>query len=551
MARNIDMGLKTAQAVWDKLNAIAPLPAKGVVAGQAVCSAVMEVLGLGTGVYNDIDVFLETSPEKELELKSAKHLREESIRLGLPVAALDEYCGLGMAEYCFKILGATTDSALNYVWCQFRERALTPSHIVYSFDLNAVEVALDLETRQLTWSRAFEFFLNTQELQVTSLGTPYRTLLRYFKKRDELKCYGNDQFVVDLVASWVEFSKPAIQPVLTKKFRELALQYAPKMASTFTVDADGSNLSMVESWVYLDGAEDVFSKAAGELNDVDSLCRLVPRMLYAHHLRQPENAKLALSAALKAALHRANVTVEKSESSVSDDTFYSVVHMSLELLGYEYLADHQTPKHFSLIDEELAKHGNLCSALFGLTLDEQYHCLRDLRKRAKKDGNSIYGLVESSALPLDMWNQTHRDMFFERIEKEEVQTELASPLLRSMEFNGYFIRELLTVRALKIEGKEMAHCVGGYSNAVCSGNSRILALSCGASRELRSTVELKVDSVNKSISIRQHRGIANRIASAKNVKVLKEYLEEECRRLGFEFLDTRRSPFIQNIDQLI
>ena len=320
MAQKLDMGPKTAQAVWAKLNGIAPLPSKGVIAGQAVCSAILEVLNLGVGVYNDIDVFLEATPEKELELISAEHLKEESIRLGLPVAALDEYCGLGMAEDYFEILGTTSDSALNFVWCRFKEKSLTPSHIVYSFDLNAVEAALDLETRQLTWSRAFEFFLNTRELQVTSLGTPYRTLLRYFKKRDELTCYGNDQFIIDMVASWVEFSKPDTQPVLTKKFRDLALHYASKFASTFIAEAEGSVLSIVDSWQYLEGAEDVFAKASRELNDIDSICRLVPRMLYARELRQPAKAELLVQSALQLGL-------KEGETLPDDGSFYSLVHM--------------------------------------------------------------------------------------------------------------------------------------------------------------------------------------------------------------------------------
>jgi hypothetical protein len=40
------------------LNALHPLPSKGIVAGQAVASAIDQVLHTGTPVFNDIDVFL-------------------------------------------------------------------------------------------------------------------------------------------------------------------------------------------------------------------------------------------------------------------------------------------------------------------------------------------------------------------------------------------------------------------------------------------------------------------------------------------------------------
>lgn len=539
MTRTIDLGHHCVPGVLARLGALASLPTSGILAGQAVASALMEELGVGPGVYNDIDIFLAADADKEAELASQAHQVAEAMRLGLPVAALDDYRALQMGEHSdLQILGATEEGPLNLVWCKRQPgKLLNSTTVLYSFDLNAVEVAIDLQTGQLSWTRSFEYFLKTKELQVTSLVTPARTLLRYFKKRDELQAYGKDEFVANLLASWVDYCSPTEPLPLSAKYQRLAERYAPRFSAAFQLDLTGQALRLTEDWVYPDGVEDALAQAAGEGNDADSMTRLVPQMLYGQALTRSAQAKTDLEQAL------AEFELAGEEAMDVSGGYANVVQMSLDLLGCEYLADHRTGRHFKLVRKTVEEHPNLSGALFGLTLDEQYQCIVDLRRRAKREGEHVFGLVESVALPVDMWNQVHRDAFFERIEREEKTAVLCEALFAPYETNDWLVKELNTARALRVEGGQMGHCVGGYSSAVATERSRILSIRCGSDSSRWSTVELNVDRKgDKTLSVRQHYGKRNQDPHSDNKALLKEYLARECERLGLT-LKERKSAW--------
>ena len=189
-----------------------------------------------------------------------------------------------------------------------------------------------------------------------------------------------------------------------------------------------------------------------------------------------------------------------------------------------------------LSDEVQAYWFDRAVTLFGLSLEEQYQCVLDLAQRAKVHGDDIYGMVEGGALPLDMWNQHHRDLFFRRFERDEKGSRLADPLLATWDDQGWQIRELLTKHELRVEGQEMGHCVGGYSQAVSTGRSRILSIRQGANSSRWTTVELSAASLQpgKEVAIRQHYGRRNCTPPKENKEVLQRYLEQESRRLGFQ-----------------
>lgn len=79
------------------------------------------------------------------------------------------------------------------------------------------------------------------------------------------------------------------------------------------------------------------------------------------------------------------------------------------------------------------------------------------------------------------------------------------------------VRLLNTPAALATEGKEMNHCVGGYSDAVSNGQSHILAINCGHGR--RSTVEL-----SPAMAILQHKAQGNGYPARQNHQLLQAFL---------------------------
>lgn len=85
------------------------------------------------------------------------------------------------------------------------------------------------------------------------------------------------------------------------------------------------------------------------------------------------------------------------------------------------------------------------------------------------------------------------------------------------------MRLLNTPAALATEGKEMAHCVGGYRDAVTNNQSHILALDCGHDR--RSTVEL-----SPKMAVLQHKAKENRPPDRRNRQLLQAFLNRLKRR---------------------
>ena len=543
----IELGHHLVPGVLARLAALAPLPEQGVVAGQSVASALMEELGKGPGVYNDIDIFMPADAQREAEMNSQGHLERESLRLGIPLASLDEYRALGMTEGSdLHILGSTEDGVLNYVWCKCSdELTLSPAKIVYSFDLNCVEVAIDLKTKRLYWSQGFEYFLQTRELQITSVSTPVRTLLRYLKKRDELKAFGKDEFVANMLAGWMDWTSNGQEPktLLSSKYAQLARQYAAGYQGVFSLEESPVKMQLTEDWQYPQGMEDLLSSTQSDYCEAEGLVRLVPAMLYGTALATPAEAPAAVKEA------RVLCGLDDSEETVSPDNgMVDAVQLSLWFLGWKYLEGQRSKTHFEVVRRTLAKHPGLCSALVGLTLDEQYRCVLDLKRRAKRDGEHVFGLVETSAFPADMWNQSHRDAFFERIEIEETQTLLSQPLFETMETEGWTVQELLTVRALRVEGAQMNHCVGGYSQALKTGRSRILSVRKGTDRKRWSTVELRMMPKSKTFVVQQHRGLKNAAVHADNVKRLAEYLAREGARTGWVKEERKGVPGAFDID---
>ncbi len=533
----IQLGHHLVPNVLARLGKLASLPDKGVLAGQSVASALMEELGLGQGVYNDIDIFLPADEEREKHLGSLDHLESESLRLGIPVASLDEYRALGMCGGSdLHILGATEEGLLNYVWCKTDSVALNPTRVVYSFDLNCVEAAIDLQSKKLYWSSAFEHFLRTRELEVTSVATPARTMLRYLKKRDELRAFGKDEFVAHMLAGWLDWTSggKAAEVLLSRKYADLAQRYAGALEGVFTLVPSPAKLELAADWTYPEGMEDVLAQANTDISETDGLVRLVPAMMYGSALRQPAEAEKALEEARKLC------ELEGEDSSFAPEHGQGdAVQMSLWLLGWRYISGQRSKTHFEVVRKTVERHPELCSALVGLTLDEQYQCVLDLKRRAKKEGDHIYGIVETSALPADMWNQAHRDAFFERVEQEETKTLLRDPFFSEMQQDGWHVQELLTVRTLRVEGSQMEHCVGGYNAAVQSGRSRILSIRQGSDKTRWSTAELRLKDSSKTFVVQQHYGRKNTPVHPDNAEVLARYLEQEGERTGWKKEDRK------------
>jgi hypothetical protein len=520
--RKTTLGNHLVPEILAHLRKMSPLPERGILGGQAVASAILDLYYGGGGVYNDIDIFLLASEDKLTELKDPARIAEDALRLGLPIAVIDEdYRQLGLSDSAIKIAGCDEDGLLNTIWCDPAESELLPGRLVYGFDLNAVEVALDIEHQELTWSKAFERFLETRELEITSLATPYRTLLRYFKKRYELKAFGQDELVRNMVATWVTLTEHNSVTHLTTKMQGLAERFAAELGAAYVLK-DGS-LDVEETWKAPANLSEQIEDCLVDEAEVGGLTRLVPSKVYMHSREQSAELQSYVDELLK----------EFADKQQTDYTWDHLLQLCAQVMGPDYVRGDRSKKHLEVVLRAVTKHEDLTGALLGLTLDEQYRCVLDLNKRAKARGPIVYGLVAACASPVDMWDAHHREQFFKQVERETPGGELCKPYFTTMEKDGWSIRELRSNSALRTEGSVMNHCVGGYGSAVRSLESKILAIRHSSDAKLASTVELRGKFEPEGvIRISQHYTYGNKEPAKETAEVLRTYLKEQCAALN-------------------
>lgn len=218
------LGVKVLQV----LNRMQTLPRQGFVAGQAVASAIDEVLGTGTPIYNDIDIFADLGDglrdAYSLEHKNPYH-RENFSDRDKPRSLLNETVNyreplnLEYDEYSQRMFLATRHlytireayqvGMLNLVdltWgYDYETKDVHKGRqldLISAFDLNNVQASVDLTTGKLETTAAFRKFFQERQLRPATLYTPVHTLIRAFKKARELpEAYLNKDEILVLLSS--------------------------------------------------------------------------------------------------------------------------------------------------------------------------------------------------------------------------------------------------------------------------------------------------------------------------------------------------------------
>lgn len=527
MTKRIVMDKSMAHAILGHLGQYAALPNEGILAGQAVCSAILDLFGEGGGVYNDIDIFIGADESKKAELEANRE--EEALALGMSVASFDEYDGVSlMNDTNYTIDGTTRDGLLNYVWCTLptRRSKLTPTRVLMSFDINCVEVALDLATGKLYWTPAFASFAQNRQLEFTSLETPGRSILRYSKKRTELAgVYGDDQLNLELIALVTWFL--ARQGSSTSQsFRDMRVgpSLTPKHAELFR-----ETVSLHE-WFRLG---DVESERFPLMLNREPSAAL--RKAFQSDFDRCGTAKLATL------FYRKQLTppTDLDEIQNSFERMFSACDLlseSFQVFGLDFVKGNHSDRHVELISQTVAAHEQLVVPFFGLTLDQQYRAVEYLRKLAKNKGEWVFGLIESRAVPYDLMCVENIDDFFATYDVTG-EGRLTEPLFEPIEYKDWVVQELVTWKDLTKEGADLAHCVGGYALSVGDGDSRIISIRKGDDRKQWSTVELDGLNLenNKEIRIVQHRATKNTTPTVKNQRALHLLLRFLAKRDGLTY----------------
>lgn len=545
-----------------RLAQAAALPSEGIAAGQSVASVAMEVLGIELSrPINDVDVFFNERLSPEIQARARDKATDMGKRLSAlssRVSASDSH-GVANSGYSlmamatvkdgYNLLRATREGMLNEIFYSrtryFEDRPNDEAALVIkAFDLNCAQIGLDLKTGALAWTPEFEEFLASRELRVMNVATPFHTAARYFKKKRDLGCYGDDELnmaacaLPSVMGLFGDPSEPADgrsdSPLTVgrfgKKTRDLALADSALLSPWFSVERSDTRS---EIWTMRPNWSEnaaVFEKLAcvrpisGE--DQPSPFLRAPALLVPRAANWAQACLRPRAKGLDEQLDRLDQAMAKAGCSTGLRAYYADI-AKVEGPGWAQGKAASEAELRALA--RLAKdHRRFTGIMWGMGLKEQATAALSLKRMEQERGQKLYGWLEgqpAAACRELLMDQNKLEAF---CQNQSLAGERA--LAPALEFKGVGalarraaksllkvrFEELLTPNALDQEGKEMRHCVGGYASSVEQGRSRIFKV-WGPDPADRSTLETagfegRTESEMEeepAMSVIQHRAVSN------------------------------------------
>lgn len=528
-----------AERVLALLSAKEALPSFGIVAGQAVASAIDEILGTGPAVYNDIDVFLEardwqavTGDESTLpNVPERRQLAPTPEFMSRPdLEALDYVLAVNVIHRKrYRIIKTARCGLMNYVLTRYiteryDSRGTKATQLIDVFDMNSIQVAIDLESRTLVYSRHYAAYFAGRELAIANLYTPFQSLLRYFKKRAELKAYGNDDLQIEMVRRivyanegdpiyreeridafrkgllWIPFDKSA--ELVTRRYG-----WTPK-EKLFRKTGEGTEGLPLAIGVKYEALLGYCSDKLEPYFEVHKHPRINMWLMSTRPdaPRLPElPADLVTVPSVMAARFRelrlpASRTVCERRAEFTkflawlDDDLRHMYAMAYRYYGDAFLEGIESERGWRDLYKVLTRHSEVAGAVLMLKFRDQMLLVRRVRAILRRlNQPNAWGVFRGMdevrarrALSDDAWLQeeiTRQLGTNQTLVPERCRLPLPAML------GPVSVRELVETWDLLSEGSRLHHCVGGYSDAVRRGRSRIVSLSAGDTTRQRSTVE--------------------------------------------------------------
>jgi hypothetical protein len=579
MAARVDAVLNTpalGSSLIAELRAMCPqLPEAGIVAGQAVASLLLKRIGRA-GPVNDIDVFI----IQPLEWSEQRQRRAE--RLYAPVGETGRTTAPGYyaetlvnshRRFMCRIGEVTRDGLLNRIEYQMEPEQTETlpdgdvlSLVAGNFDLNCVQVGIDLGTGRLSFTDAFRHYLYSNRLFITNGKSPISSLARLIRKTEELDAQcdldveGRFAAACMLLFGGEGVGCEATDYVGEQTYKKLLAQ-----------------LPVLERWLHL-APLSALPRDHGELSSEDrakSAFRLYKGYV-ASGLAAELMARPSLCPSVVAERCGGN-TITRVEGESLGQMEFSVIdrlfregalsrrklaklltvfaHGERGVLSaclvnpLRYVHDNVTRQSVEEMNRFFREHPGIVRNLIGISHAEQVRIKRALKGRERRGDGWAIGAVEYAHAWLDepvgpCIVRDGMDAFLERyseVAKVPIEARLPEGVERIPLFE---VRQLNTAAALYAEGQAMGHCVGGYAPLLAEAGNHFFSVQfrMGRKRSHRSTLHVTVAA---GLVRNQHLSVRNTLPSTIN-RIAGELLVERLRRLadGGEWSDWRAEAVV-------
>lgn len=571
MKQAIQLRPEMGAIVLNHLRQFGELPSKGILAGQAVDSAITDLFGKGGGVYNDVDIF-RSCPSIAYTRELPRKVTNTAMRGTLTQSMKESYGSMAVVMEVidsYGIASVTRKDKLNFVNCfkasGHMRTGLSASEVIAAFDLNCTRVAVDLATQQLVWDSHYEDFLASRQLRIAMVHTPWHTFLRMAKKLKELPGVYADLEEAAQVCTSVSRSSYIgnilrdrnVSLMFGEKHQQLANELSSDWQPYFAMEEKlflqkGSKLT--PSWVEKKdavranpGEKQVSLWTMNPRGDIDKQLQtridkmgagclfLAPRAVNQSRRANSSKAYVKLDAILKSR--------EEASQGHRHGAMGDFVYACANTLGLDYVEGQALPAVADKVSNFVTKHRRMQDKLLGLSLAQQHETIQRIQrvtrafaksKGSEVDAQGLLGVLETEGNPLDFQSEKLMTEILAKAwardnEPFKIEKLKLPKLPESMK--DFEITELDSARLLKEEGSVMGHCVGGYTHAVANGQSRILRIRHKSDRKAWTTVELQpvkhrtrksepAPASEVTYSVRQHYAAGNKAPDSRNVAVL-------------------------------
>lgn len=446
---------------------------------------------------------------------------------------------------------------LNYVFVDAEMKDLmtpNPYTILTYFDLNCVQVAIDLKTQEIYYTRYFEHFMSSLQMIMVRTDRPYHSIIRYFNKKEQHGYYGNDELTVGMVNTMIAlksldrnsplimFEEGNTRNNYNNKISEFGEGYRDKFQNSVLAKTHYRLNTRTVDIRHTDNAQHEERKY--QLNRLKMRDEPLDYIMSGKHRGELEK-RLGLkvqhypfyaTACLPSICHDHfgvfNASFGKKHKlllkETKIDTRFECKQFTRELLFSEpdKFSGNLVKEHMNTIQDYFNKHPYLSRKMNALTFSEKYQIVKRLKTLEKHDYNIATYLdgakyIDFHSIDMTRFEETiiaNTKKFIEDIAKMGVLKETAD--LPSIEFEGIQIDELITQGQLDEEHRSLRHCVDGYGSRVKQRQCYILSFK---SKEQRATMELCLDK-NKKYRVRQFCKILNRTPNEAMQKAARHYL---------------------------
>lgn len=160
------------------------LPDTGFLAGGAIANVAYSFITGSEPVINDIDIFVYTEEYDADKVHTPNATKTLEVEEYVHENGMELYRRKTKTISFYQIVGLKRENMLNYIY--YYSDRIDYDVVLENFDLNCVQLGYDLEKNIFHYTKEFSQFLKDGKILINNITSPNQTLLRLFKKRDEM-----------------------------------------------------------------------------------------------------------------------------------------------------------------------------------------------------------------------------------------------------------------------------------------------------------------------------------------------------------------------------